>query len=420
MESEDEQVKRAMAMSMDDSQTLPDQETGILGNQAFGPATRDHYESDKWAVTLSGPHTQEIILNPEPADRRRPRGAPAFLKPSPAGHRLPALLKILHSIPMAKEALLNRTNVLPDYGHDRDWWDGTAIKFLKIVNLDLQGRQANNDDIIYESQRLMAFLDETERAYGSTDVLSKLDVMGGLYSEKVKDFYTAWHDASIHSVPDAHLLDVFTSTGRKVSPENPQSETFYCLTARVDEEISGSGLTLYEVLDNMLWGDIREDEETFFERIGDVFTLEICNLVPNISGLGIEIPPVWYADRYLPSSTKQAKDMLKRKANVVATLDAQKKAQAKIAQFSNPVSGAKVDADHLLSTAITYFDQTAEYQEASKDYPEISEGQDHSVSNPSGIAQELRALSKTISDRIRGVSLAWAPLRNGQLTLYSV
>ena len=413
MESEDEQVKRAMAMSMGDSQTLPDQETGVLGGQAFGPATRDHYESDKWAVTISGPQTQEIILNPEPADRKRPKGAPAFLKPSPTGHRLPALLKILHAIPMAREALLNRTHVLPDYGHDRDWWDGTAIKFLKIVNLDLQGRQVNNDDIIYESQRLMAFLDETERAYGSADVLSKTDVMGGLHSEKAKDFYTVWHDATIHSVPDAQLLDVFTSIGRKVSSENPQSETFYWLTARVDDEIPGNGLTLYEVLDNVLWGDTREDEETFFEKIGDVFTLEICNLVPNSSGLGIDIPAVWYADRYLPSSTKQAKDMLNRKAKVAAELDAQKLVQEQITQFSNPLNGTKIDAAHLLSTAITYFDQTAEYQEASKDYPEISQGPEDSVptsNNPSKIAQDLRALSETISCRMRGLSPAPGPL----------
>ena len=409
MQSEDEQMRRVMAISMSDSQNIASQEMGVLTHKSFGPATREHYETEKWAMTVTGPQTQEILLNPEPADRKRPNGAPAFLKPSPAGQRLPALLKILHAIPMAREALLNRTCTIPDYGHEKDWWDGTAIKSLRIINLDLEGRQVNTDEIVHESQRLMAFLDATERAYGSTEVLARLDVIGDPHNDKIIDFYTGWYDATFHSVPDAPLLDIFASIGTKTSKENPQSETFCCLVARVDDEISGKGLTLYEVLDHTLWSDHRDDEETFFEKVGDIFTLEVSNLVPKNPGLGVEVPATWYADRYLPSSTKQAQDMLYRKAKVCAERDAREKAQANMTNYTSVQNTASIDASQLLSRATAYLEQTANYQDAVgnlsdtiMDLEDDANGSKHHDE----LAQELRALSEKLSQKMESANIA--------------
>lgn len=405
METEDEQVKRAMAMSMSDSQTLPDQETGVLENKAFGPATREHYDTEKWAMTLTGPHTQEIILDPDPADRTRPEGAPAFLKPSSTGHRLPALLKILHAIPMAREALLNRTHVLSDYGYEKDWWAGTAIQSFRTVALDLEGNQIDNDEMIHEVQRLMGFLDETERAYGSTDVLVKPEVMGENQNNKITNFYAAWHDATLCSVLDAPLAGIFTSVGNKVSTENSQSERFYSLMARVDDEISGKGLTLYDVLDHMLWSDNQDDEETFLGKVGDVFTLEVCNQVTSVPGLGIEVPAIWYADRYLPSSTKQVKDMLSRKAGVCAELDCQEKALAGVTQYSNAQTGASIEATDLLAKAARYFEETVEHKKTIGNFSGSTarfQNAASASSGPDGMVQELKVLSEDISSKLQG------------------
>ena len=414
IQSEDEQVKRAMAMSMGDSQILPEQETGVLEHTSFGPATRDHYEMEKWAMTISGPQPQEILLNPEPADRRRPKGAPAFFKPSPAAHRLPALLKILHAIPLAKEALLNRAHTLPDYGSERDWWDGTASKYLRIINLDLEDRQANSDDVIYESQRLMAFLDGTERAYGSTDVLAEAVVTEESHNDKVLDFYRKWYSATIRSAPDAPLVDIFTSVGTKASLENPRSETFSCLVARVDDKISGKGLTLYDLLDHILWSDNQEGEETFLEKVGDVFTVEVCNLVDNTPGLGIEIPMTWYSDRYLPTSTKQFTDMMARKARVRYERDAQERAQADMTHYSSGLNGTKIDGISLLSQAIKYFQQSAKYRDASENCGGDLSGSKTSAQHwddPDKIAQDLKSLDESILTKIAGTSLQAARLR---------
>ena len=404
METEDEQVQRAMAMSMADSRTLSDQEIGVLENKGFGPATREHYETEKWALTVTGPQTQEIVLDPDPLDRIRSKGAPAFLKPSPAGHRLPALLKILHSIPMAREALLNRAHTLSDYGGQKEWWAGTAVQPMGVSALRPEESDVNSD-IIYEVQRIMGFLDITNRAYGSTDVLEKLESMGSAHNDKIRDFYAVWHNATVSFVPDAPKAEMFQSVGRKVSTENPQSERFYSLFARVDDEISGKILTLYDLLDHMLWSDNQDDEQTFLEKVGDVFTLEVCNQVVGIPGLGIEIPATWYADRYLPSSTKQVKDMILHKAQICKEMEAHEKAQTQLRQYPNSLTGPNFQAAELLMKATKYFGETVEHHGVIKTYPRASLHFKNAAPSWEGlnkIAQELNILSDSISSRIQG------------------
>lgn len=411
MESEDEQMKQAMALSLENR---PDHHVGFSESEAFGPANRPHYETAKWAMTVAGPQAEEIHLNPEPVDRKRPEGSPAFFKPSADGHRLPALLKILHAIPMAREALLNRSYMLPDYGHDKEWWDGTAIRHLRIVNLDLEGNQVNKDDIIYETQRLMAFLDDTRRAYGSVDVLANMGKMPRYNNVRTEDFFNEWHCATAHSVPNAPLVNIFETKGTKISRAEAGKTTVSLPVVRqyVNDQLSGKGVTLYETLDYNLWADKKEDEDTFLEKVGDVLTFEVENQMAekngSIGGLGIDIPATWYADRYLRSSTKQIKDMLSSKSKLEVDMGSQEKAQAAITTFSRPMDGKALDAAHLLLKATAYFEQTSEYRDTiqKRSGPvEGLHGLDESSSGPECVSDELKTLAERISQKLKGIQL---------------
>lgn len=409
-EPEDEELNRAMAISMSESQTLPGQETGTIdyGKQTFGPANREHYEADKWAMTYPAAQTQEILLNPEPHDRKRQPNTPAFFKTPSTGHRLSALIKILHTIPIAREALLNRIRTLQDYGHEKDWWDGTPVKVLRIVNMDGDGRNTNEDDVIHEAQRLMAFLDKTDRAYGSTNALAGLESVGLQDDGKASNFMSIWQAATARS--GSPLANIFESVGTKLDPNNPEdarSEHVPYLTVSVDNETSGKGLTLYEALDHILWVDAREDHEVYLEKVGEVFILEINNQVENVSGLGIEIPPIWYADRYLPLHTQQAKDMLARKAAVTTQLQNEEKLQTGISRFQKPGSGAQMDVAKLLAKAAAYFERKKAYQDAAKE-PSLTqqrsqEGLEQSQAHTDPVSKELRALTARISDRLKSM-----------------
>lgn len=406
-EPEDDDLNRAMALSMNESQTLPGQETGTLdyGKQTFGPATREHYEAGKWVMVHPAAQTQEILLNPEPNDRKRQPNTPAFFKTSSTGHRLSALIKILHAIPMAREALLNRTLTLQDYGYEKDWWDGTPVKVLRIVNMDADG-QKNEDDIIYEVQRLVAFLDNTDRAYGSTSVLAGSEGVGLQDDGKASNFLSTWQAATARS--RSPLANIFESVGTKLDPNDPEnirSEHIPYLAVGVDNEISGRGLTLYEALDHLLWGVAKEGDEIYLENVGDIFTLEVKNDVENVLGLGIEVPSIWYADRYRPSHKQQAKDMIARKAAVTTQLHNQERLQTGISKFQKPGDGAQVDVAKLLAKAATYFEQKKVYKVADKESPLTEQrsqedmGQNQAHTDP--VAEELKALTARISEKLK-------------------
>ena len=407
-EPEDEQLNRAMAISMNDSQTLPGQETGTIdhGKQTFGPATRDYYEADSWAVVRPVAQTEEILLNPEPNDRKRQPNDPAFFKTPSTSHRLSALIKILHAIPMAREALLNRTQMLQDYGHEKDWWDGTPVKVLRIVNMDAEGQRSNEDDIIFEAQRLMAFLDKTDRAYGITNVLAGIEGNGLQDDGKASNFMSIWQSASARS--RSPLANIFESVGTKLdrnAPADARSEHFCYLSVVVDTETSGKGLTLYEALDHILWVDAKEDDDIYLEQIGEIFTLEVKNQVENVPGLGIEIPSVWYADRYLPSHLQQAKSMLGRNAAVTAQFEKEEKLQTKFSNFQKPGTGIQVDVANLLANAIKYFERKKAYQETVKESSLTEQrsqedfGQSQDPNDP--VVKELKALAARISGKVK-------------------
>lgn len=407
-EPEDDELNRAMAMSMSESQTIPGQETGTLGysKQTFGPATRENYEDGAWTMVYPAAQTQEILLNPEPNDRKRQPNHPAFFKTPSVDHRLSALIKILHAIPMAREALLNRNLTLQDYGHEKEWWDGTPVKVLRIVNLDADGRKINDDDVIYEVQRLMAFLDNTDRAYGSTNVLAGSEGIGLQDKHKVSNFLGIWQEAASRS--QSPLANTFETVGTKLNsndPEAARSENFPYLTVKVDKEMSGKGLTLYEALDQLLWIDAKEDDEIYLEKVADVLLLEVRNEVENGLGLGIEIPSVWYADRYRPSHMRQLKDMRARKAAVMSQLQKEEKLKAGISKFQKPGGGAQVDVAKLLARATIYFEQKMAYQVANKESPLGEQrsqehlGQNQAPTDP--VAKELAVLSARISEKLK-------------------
>jgi len=168
--------------------TLLPQQSGITSGYTpganFQPAQQAYYSEQNWALTTVGPDakTVEIVLDPPPSGRRREKNEPAFIRHGPNMCGLGGLLTILHSIPEAREELLQRHHVLNDYGHNDQWWRGQVIQLPKIVNIEDEGPiEDAHLEVITETQRLMAFLDHTERSYGSCESLATQDgVFSGL------------------------------------------------------------------------------------------------------------------------------------------------------------------------------------------------------------------------------------------------
>ena len=347
-------------MSM--SQTLPDQEAGVVdvSNQHFGPANQEHYDTRNWTMTYPGAQAQEILLNPEPVHRRRQLGTPAFMKPSTTDYYLPAFITILHAIPVAREALLARENTIAEYGHDNEWWDGTPIRVPKIIDIDQDHSEFERQELVYEAQRLMAFLDQTERAYGSIMGLTRLYDLDNPSDQAVSTFLNQWTD--LQADPVNELARTFKSVGTKIDHGEvylPTRQYFYQMELTIDQSAADCGQTLYEAVDDILWREQDESslEDIFLESIGDVFNFHVTRQDQTGSGLGIEIPAIWYADRYLESSKQLAKTMRVDKAKVKKEIEKIDQAQIKLSEFTNSESGKAIASSKLTKIAGAYFEK---------------------------------------------------------------
>ncbi|KAH0562569.1 hypothetical protein GP486_002753 [Trichoglossum hirsutum] len=399
---ENAEIKRALDLSR--SEMTP-QESGVTH---FGPATRVHYDNSEWALTTVRSGAQEIYPNPEPVDRRRKAGEPAFLKPSPSAHMLASFVTILHSIPLARQALLCPGHLLPDYGHNDEWWDGTPIKMPRVVLLDDGLRvDRDEDEVIFETQRLLAFLTKTTRAYGSAEALANIE---GVSSQNldtiIGEFLDRWYTVARRLAPHDNLPEIFRTIAisypdfedgdRKVQP-------VFLLRLDVDEN-----QTLYDVIDDALWADVDEDrEETFFEQAGEVFSISLNGPSGSQNGIGIRIPAALYLDRYMESSKSLAKEMRLKKAEMKRKIQEMERLEARLTEaHSSNVQGGPFDPRILLQAAVAQLTTPKPPPQVNGvslgDAESAFSSQQHQ-SNNADIAQKLKKIYETVLEKLKAL-----------------
>lgn len=398
-EQEEEQIQQAIAMST--SQTWERQETGTTGADKpyFGPVRREHQETKNWIMTTSkASAAKEIILGPDPQDRRRQPSTPAFLRPTLAGHRLPGLVKILHAIPAAREALLCRPCIQSDYAHNDEWWDGVPIEYPQILHgdedEDLPGRE-----ILYEPQRLMAFLDDTERAYGSCDALSALPNLCRHQEDPViKEFLEMWSIAAARYNPGDLTSDLFCTRGVR----SGNQDYINILDLEIDEQHFEPGQSLYDTIDSFLWSSwdgTEADEEIFLDRVADVLVIRVERGDYVNEGLDIKIPPVWYSDRYRQSAQPQVRRMFAAKLAIkhqIKNLEARQAKASKIESFHYSGNIAV-----LLDRAKQYFKKTIQYRQDAKEAEPAEPTQE--TKEYIKVADELNKISDRVARKLQGI-----------------
>jgi hypothetical protein len=315
----EDDMQQAMMNSLMPSH-MPPQETGITNmNQVhFGPANRGEYEQGKWdMVPVGRSSAQEILLDPEAAERKRdPMTTPAFLKPSTEEHRLGALLTIYYEIPKIREVFLDRGNVLPSYGFDKEWWAGKAIELPAVY----EDEGPSSLEVKWEIQRLMAFLSKTDRSYGSIEALANLKEVkkGRIWSQDAEPaVLEAWRDAPTNNQA---LINKLFSKGVSCEAEEEHTKDFAMLELVLppNDSIHDS---LYDLADEALWPSLSPldfDQSPYLSHIADVIAFKIEG---DESKRSIDIPAIWYPDRYLKSGRQASLDMRLRKHNVQEELD---------------------------------------------------------------------------------------------------
>ena len=327
-----------------------DQESGVIDSSGttFGPAKQPDYPPGDWTMINVGSRAQEILQNPEPQYRKRETGAPAFMRPSPAGNYLPPLITILHAVPMAREALLLRDCILPDYGHNNEWWDGLSIQTPKVVNLDEPDENTEWAEIIYETQRLMAFLDGTERAYGNVDALAHLDGVAFSHDAIEATFLKSWREAAEQVTLKSNLTDVFDSTACFAGEPN---KTFSVIDLATPVE-SDPGFSIYDSFDDAFYYGLRHTDECYLERVADVLVIHLNRGSTSLSGHGMRVPSIFYPDRYLKEALDMSTQMRASKEAIKEEVESIEEVQTSMTKLQD--SWQEVDATKLLTITKAY------------------------------------------------------------------
>ncbi|UNI18680.1 hypothetical protein JDV02_004933 [Purpureocillium takamizusanense] len=315
---EDEDMQRALRESAQEAGiALPAQETGVVDSSSsaprFGPANRGEYESDNWAM-IPAESSKAGELAPEA--RRRPAGVPAFLiqgRSSFGEHRLGGLLTILHEIPLARNVLLQCGTPAASYGFNSGWWNGQEIltpEILARLQSGELGWGERHDAFTgshEEMHRLMAFLDSTERSYGTVSVLTDLIPSSSLGPEK--QFYEHLTELNGDLIkPLTQVATLARVLGGSISDDEAKFGLLEIEHLRSDYKYIK---TLYESLDHIMWsdalawGELSEDSKmAVFKEMGEVITIKIGGDGPADS---LDIPLEFYPEKYLDSRKEEAR-----------------------------------------------------------------------------------------------------------------
>lgn len=400
-----------MALSMSE---LGPQETGVTSQKGvhFGPATREYYDASKWALTPRS-STHDVVLDPEPSDRRRLDGEPPFLRSAPSAPYLAPFLTILHSIPLAREALLCGEFLLRDYSFDDEWWSGSALRGSAATSTDESNSSLSElDQVIYETQRLMAFLDLTDRSYASVEGLARLDRVKDSNSDHVlSNFISLWQEAVQRRRQSSVQSTVFQSTGVKLlvsSGEELGRQPFSILELKFDQNHGEEDQSLYQAMDEMIWeGNMTtEDTVAYLEKVGEIFTIRVMRADQDKGKRSIHVPATWYPDRYIEESKDVTRDMRLRKATIHKAIQEIGGLQARIVNHRAGEGQPVVDPRKLLESSILHLERlsgravngiSAESENVDAD----RESQPSGPSNPTNVTEQLKTIYNSIIGKLK-------------------
>ncbi|KAF5598877.1 hypothetical protein FPCIR_2677 [Fusarium pseudocircinatum] len=375
---EDDDMQRAIRESAQEA-GLPvsHHESGIIGTSEprpphFGPANRETYVAADWAIVPSDPTKERTLNEFTPSKRKRAPGAPAMLVISSVQggeHRLGGLLTILHEIPLARNILLGIGSPATTYGCNNDWWRGQIILSPEV--LAKMAEEGNSDPNVHKSgnafedevHRLMAFLDSTERGYGSISVLA--DILADSDTQGMeKQFYETL--GKRHADVAQPMMQV-AGVSLFYGDDEEEVAIFGLLEIEHFQHEYNCIKTLYEALDHVMWSDtvgldnIHDGAKmAFFKKMGDILVLDTTGDGPSDS---FEIPLEFYPEKYLMSRKEEARRIQQGWCQTKEQMKRLQDKKAQLLSLANTWGGATDDKDAFLKKAIDQWDGYRSYLE---------------------------------------------------------
>lgn len=368
---EEEEMQRALRESAQEAGiTIQEQESGVIDTQGtalhtssaphFGPANRPDYEPESWAMVPLQSTERDVNSTPRPYLRKRSLDAPSFLVQGPnnQGGRLGSFLTILHAIPLARNKLLESGSPAAAYWHNSEWWNGKAI-FAPDILTRIQAGELHPSapealpNFEEELHRLVAFLDGTDRSYGTVSALTDIVQADPTPDSAEKRFYEMFASRNPDQITPLYSKvtlgsvlddddDSEAATDEGIDMDE-QTASFGLLETEVAKEDLKSVKTIYELLDHVMWSDVLQEglnagsRMAMYRQFGEVMTIKLDG--DCISEENIIISETLYPERWLESRKPDARRIQKEWARTKAELQKLEEERSRLQDFRDPVDG---------------------------------------------------------------------------------
>jgi hypothetical protein len=414
-QQEDDELERALAASREEA-GLPPQQSGTINptvnvNEVhFGPATQGEYEREKWAMVPSSKiNIQEILPDPEPSERKRDIDVPALLKPGVTEHRLAGLLTMYHAIPATRELFVDREVVVGSYGSDADWWSGASA--IKLESHGLEPGAPHEGEVRLELQRIMAFLDKTDRSYGSVESLTKMGKVKHIQRnvancrEPESAVLEAWNR---ENASRPNLVGKIFSHGVSSETRKDRDEEIFAILDLTLPPKDSYMETIYDIADDLLWKDFGPStsaESAYLEHVSDVFVFKLSKESSDTKAL--DFPVVWYPNRYMLENRETALEMRMRKREAWQDIERIAIVEEKLNTFQAR-NGKEYGVRELLKTGMRCDEARIEEESDGEDVEIVGERSGRT----SGLAEKLQKVLDSIDRKLEGMSLYSLLLRH--------
>lgn len=261
-------------------------------------------------------------------------------------HRLGPLLMILHEISAARNFFLLLEGTSWSYDNHKDWWKGEQILAKgQPPSAGQWGHPYQDVNLVDELQRLIAFLDLTDRSYGTADSLCENQLIKSAWGDPILRFYESLYNCSnSHELPRMWTTVTIDNT---LGESRPQE--FAILDFRIPEDAPDVLRNLYSQWDYLFWihqengwQDWEALQDKMPSQIASIQTpAQIMTMRIQVDGTGqaIEVPEILYIDRYLESNVESARSMQHTMFRTWKVHDVVKEKELKVLQWKNPETG---------------------------------------------------------------------------------
>lgn len=412
---EDEDMARALAMSTAD---LGGQETGVVGptggQKYFGPATKESYDTGQWAMVPLGSvaETTEVVPDLEAAKRKYVPGEPRLLKHLPAGDYTPNLLTICGAIDIVRQVLMMPQLVQDDYGQDAEWWKGHPIARPKIVHVDdgtaVEPESDKHDDLLAETQRLMAFFTASERSYASVGAMTQTEAIKDASPAMTRSrtllelFLQKWCVAASSKATDTdNITRLFNTTVGTNAPEGMDTPDMSLIDMQVAIGEDGKA-ELFELLDGLLWDtdtDSAVMADNFIEVPAELLVMRVYQANPSLSStLNVEVPAELYVDKYLEENVAGTRAIRTEMAKGKKRIEKIEAIEKKLKLWKLPNKNEHIEADLLLKHTLGHFNGENKANAAKKDRSYILTQDEENTEQPPHYQEIAQKLNKLIHD----------------------